>query len=237
VSWDEPLAKDNTGLEELRTDHAIGSVFPMAETTVTYTATDKFGNEAQCSFAVSVRDCEPPEVECPSDTVKNANAHDSFGFVRIDGLKITDNFGIASMSQVLHRVDSPAGETLLEHEFKELDGHPEVFQHNLKHKFGIGTNKIIISATDSNGNRGECTVIVAIADKRALTSAGLRTPSLTWRRTLEAMRRDAIFRSPCWISSLPSCRAPTTSSRARTRAQSPRPWCSRPAPPPITPGM
>src|SRR5690606_1432277 len=42
--------------------------FPLGTTSVTYTATDQYGNQATCSFDVIVKDVTPPTFnECPDD--------------------------------------------------------------------------------------------------------------------------------------------------------------------------
>ena len=44
-------------------DPPSGSMFPLGETVVTCTARDAAGNEAQCSFTVTVQDTTPPTIE------------------------------------------------------------------------------------------------------------------------------------------------------------------------------
>ena len=53
VSWTEPTADDNCGIQSLSPDHSPGEMF-SGTTTVTYTATDLHGNTATCSFDVTV---------------------------------------------------------------------------------------------------------------------------------------------------------------------------------------
>jgi hypothetical protein len=47
VNWVAPTAADNCGIQSLTSTHAPGASFPRGTTTVTYTATDKYGN-AHC---------------------------------------------------------------------------------------------------------------------------------------------------------------------------------------------
>ncbi|WP_166637241.1 HYR domain-containing protein, partial [Algoriphagus boseongensis] len=65
VSWTAPTSSDNcSGSTILQTaGPASGSVFPVGETTVTYTATDASGNTYSASFTVSVNDTEDPVIE------------------------------------------------------------------------------------------------------------------------------------------------------------------------------
>ena len=53
VSWTAPTATDTNGVT-LTSTHNPGDTFPIANTPVTYTATDKAGNTAQVSFTVSI---------------------------------------------------------------------------------------------------------------------------------------------------------------------------------------
>jgi len=54
VTWTEPTASDNCGIESFTSDYEPGDYFPVGTTTVTYTATDIHGNTATCSFDVTV---------------------------------------------------------------------------------------------------------------------------------------------------------------------------------------
>uniref|UniRef100_A0A8C3EX58 Sushi, von Willebrand factor type A, EGF and pentraxin domain-containing protein 1 n=1 Tax=Corvus moneduloides TaxID=1196302 RepID=A0A8C3EX58_CORMO len=66
ISWQVPAAEDNSGDEvSVRVTPAFipPFLFPIGEVDVTYTATDKSGNEASCTFHVKVIDAEPPVVD------------------------------------------------------------------------------------------------------------------------------------------------------------------------------
>ena len=55
LTWTEPTATDNSGTTPTVTQsHRPGDSFPVGTTTVTYTFTDMAGNQAQCSFTVTV---------------------------------------------------------------------------------------------------------------------------------------------------------------------------------------
>ena len=47
--------------------------YPVATTTLTCTAVDTATNSARCSFTVTIRDCEPPVVECRQCTNPSGN--------------------------------------------------------------------------------------------------------------------------------------------------------------------
>ena len=55
VTWTEPTATDNSGMTSTVTQsHQPGDSFNVGTTTVTYTFTDMAGNQAQCSFSVTL---------------------------------------------------------------------------------------------------------------------------------------------------------------------------------------
>lgn len=55
VTWIEPTAVDNSGLEVIIVQNASpGMEFPIGDFSVTYTFTDPAGNAATCQFVVSV---------------------------------------------------------------------------------------------------------------------------------------------------------------------------------------
>ncbi len=56
ISWTEPIGTDNSGMTPVTTKtHSPGDSFPVGTTQVMYTFTDQFGNEAVCTFAVTIR--------------------------------------------------------------------------------------------------------------------------------------------------------------------------------------
>lgn len=74
VSWSPPSATDNCEMESLTSVPAMGSIFPIGSTEVTYTALDVFGNTSTCSFTILVEDHTPPVfTTCPSDITAPAN--------------------------------------------------------------------------------------------------------------------------------------------------------------------
>ena len=55
VTWTEPTASSSPGVDITVTQsHQPGDSFPVGTTTVTYTFTDMNGNQAVCTFAVTV---------------------------------------------------------------------------------------------------------------------------------------------------------------------------------------
>jgi len=58
---------DNCPGATVTCDPASGSTFPVGTTTVTCTAVDASGNDATCTFTVTVNDAEDPVITCPPD--------------------------------------------------------------------------------------------------------------------------------------------------------------------------
>jgi hypothetical protein len=72
VSWTSPTADDNCGISSFTTTHSPGVTFPVGITTVTYTATDIYGNSHSESFDVTVIDNEKPVIQnMPQDIEVN----------------------------------------------------------------------------------------------------------------------------------------------------------------------
>uniref|UniRef100_A0A8C8AQF1 Sushi, von Willebrand factor type A, EGF and pentraxin domain-containing protein 1 n=1 Tax=Otus sunia TaxID=257818 RepID=A0A8C8AQF1_9STRI len=66
ITWQVPTAEDNSGDEvSVHVTPAFIPPFllPIGEVAITYTAADKSGNEASCTFSVKVIDAEPPVID------------------------------------------------------------------------------------------------------------------------------------------------------------------------------
>ncbi|TFV97904.1 HYR domain-containing protein, partial [Algoriphagus kandeliae] len=135
VSWSQPFATDNSGVVNLTSNFEPGSVFPIGTTRVTYTATDAAGNQATCSFDVTVTDDETPVVL----TRNRVFAIDSDQTLILSPLDVddgsTDNCGILSYQ-------------LSQTDFTLADE---------------GENIVTLTITDENGNQGSATAIVTIS--------------------------------------------------------------------------
>ncbi len=131
---------------------ASGSLFPVGDSSVTYTATDASGGVGTCTFLVSVTDGEAPTLTCPTvATVDNTDTNcgetisyatptvaDACGVVGLIPVRTT---GLAS------GVSFPAGQT----------------------------TRTTYSVTDSGGNTGTCMFDVLVRD---LTAPLISCPSL-----------------------------------------------------------
>ncbi len=73
VSWSEPTASDACGVTVTQiAGPNSGDDFSAGTTTVTYRATDPYGNQTTQSFTVTVIDNQAPVINCPADVQVNA---------------------------------------------------------------------------------------------------------------------------------------------------------------------
>ncbi|XP_071840115.1 uncharacterized protein [Apostichopus japonicus] len=96
VTWIEPTAVDNSGLEVIIVQNASpGMEFPIGDFSVTYTFTDPAGNAATCQFVVSVvEDNQPPMIMgCPMDFITSVSNTDGGQVFTWMDPTATDNSG------------------------------------------------------------------------------------------------------------------------------------------------
>lgn len=134
ATWTAPVASDNCTMT-VTSSHNPGDEFSAGITTVTYTARDASGNEATCSFLVTVQDTSAPVFSnCPSNitVVPLLNC-------RINVLWIppsaSDNCGATVTST-----------------------------HNPGSEFSVGTTTVTYTATDNAGNTATCSFTVTVTD-------------------------------------------------------------------------
>ncbi|MBK6990137.1 MAG: HYR domain-containing protein [Bacteroidetes bacterium] len=134
VSWTDPTASDNCSVSSFTQTHTSGSIFPIGTTTVTYTAVDPSGNQAVCSFDVTVVDADAPSITCPANITVN-NASGTCGQVVTFSASALDNCS-ATISY------SPASGSV----------------------FPVGTTTVTATATDPAGNAASCNFTVTVVD-------------------------------------------------------------------------
>lgn len=132
-----------------------GAEFPIGTTTVTFTATDNFGNSSTCDVVVTVLDNIAPSISCaPSQTV-NAGANADCEYIQngpgLDPIVFIENCEALGVT-ITHNYDpnnSVSNTT--------LDGAT----------FSIGIHSIIWTIEDAAGNTSTCDVSVTVIDNTA----------------------------------------------------------------------
>jgi hypothetical protein len=131
------LATDNVGVVSQGCEPASGAFFPLGTTTVNCFASDAAGLTAHCSFTVTVRDTEPPQIFCiATNLVQSMDLHRSNAVVNYTLPNATDNG--PSVTVVC---TPPSGSV-----------------------FHAGTNAVNCVATDAAGNTASCGFKIVIID-------------------------------------------------------------------------
>ncbi|UMB59399.1 HYR domain-containing protein [Lutibacter sp. A80] len=147
VTWTAPTSEDNCSVQSLTYASSPtegltnGSVFPVGETIITYTATDASGNEFPDSFTITVLDNEIPEIlGCPSNITKSNDAGECTAIVSWTEPSVTDN--CTSTGDIVWTKSHTPGTV-----------------------FPIGTTTVTYIATDEAGNNSEtCSFDVTVED-------------------------------------------------------------------------
>ncbi|KAM4536515.1 sushi, von Willebrand factor type A, EGF and pentraxin domain-containing protein 1 [Odontesthes bonariensis] len=126
VSWNVPAPSDNSKEEvmvQVKPVYSPPQLFPIGEETITYVATDRSGNQANCSFTVTVIDTEPPVIDrCRSPpTVQATNTETA---VVWEVPQFSDNSGGRLTVNSSHSPGSlcPVGETLVQYTATDAAG-------------------------------------------------------------------------------------------------------------------
>jgi MYXO-CTERM domain-containing protein len=128
-------AQDTVTAEpSLSYNRASGAVLPPGTTPITATATDKAGNQATCSFSVTVQDTTAPTLTCPADVTTQAPST-SGALVTYPPATASD--AVTALPALTY---SQASGTL----------------------FPVGTTSVTAAATDSAGNHATCAFQVIV---------------------------------------------------------------------------
>ncbi len=141
VNFQNAIAIDNCGstIVSQTAGFASGSVFPVGDTLIEFTAQDDNGNLSTCTFTITVEDDDAPDAICQNITVQL----DDMGNATITAGQI--NFGSS---------DNCGVDTL------DLD--IDTFDCS-----NVGENTVILTVTDVNGNASTCMSIVTVEDVTA----------------------------------------------------------------------
>uniref|UniRef100_A0A8C4GKW0 Sushi, von Willebrand factor type A, EGF and pentraxin domain-containing protein 1 n=1 Tax=Dicentrarchus labrax TaxID=13489 RepID=A0A8C4GKW0_DICLA len=126
VSWNVPTATDNSKEEvsvQVKPVYTPPQLFPIGKETITYIATDRSGNQANCSFTVTVIDTEPPVIDrCRSPPTVQAT--DTETAVVWEVPQFSDNSGGRLTVTSSHSSGSkfPVGETLVQYTATDAAG-------------------------------------------------------------------------------------------------------------------
>ncbi len=155
-----PATADDFFPPVIITNDAPPAVFPLGETTVTWTATDDNGNESTAVQIVTVVDTTDPVITPPDDIEIPATQPSTV-------LSETDIGGPATASDI-------------------VDPSPVITNDIPAEGFPIGDNTVTWTATDASGNISTATQVVTLADAIApvltipadvtITAQGLNTP-------------------------------------------------------------
>ncbi|CAJ1086014.1 sushi%2C von Willebrand factor type A, EGF and pentraxin domain-containing protein 1 [Xyrichtys novacula] len=138
VSWDVPIATDNSREEvavQVKPVYTPPALFPIGKETIIYIATDRSGNQANCSFTVTVIDTEPPVIDrCRSPPTVQA----------------TDTETAAVVWEVPQFSDNSGGRLTVTN------------SHSPGSQFPVGETLVQYTATDAAGNSRTCNLTVTV---------------------------------------------------------------------------
>jgi len=130
-----PTTTDNCPGVSVLCTPASGSSFAKGTNTVNCTATDASGNTAGCSFAVVVRDFEPPTITCSTNIAVHTDPGQCSAVVSFSATTGDNCPGVSFVCT------PPSGAT-----------------------FAKGTNTVNCTATDASGNTASCSFVVVVND-------------------------------------------------------------------------
>ena len=139
ASWTEPTSSDNCPGNTINQTSGLvsGSLFPLGISTISYEASDAYGNTFEASFTVTVNDTEAPSISAVNDFEVNPDSGCDFIIPDYTALaSAADNCGVQSIQQ------APPPGTL-------VSGHGN-------------TQLITLTANDVNGNSSSTTFTITL---------------------------------------------------------------------------
>jgi large repetitive protein len=140
VNYTLPSVADNCNTVNVTRTAGLAPLaqFPKGQTTVTYVAIDPSGNQANCSFHVTVQDTQVPLITCPASFTVNNNASVCGTRATFALPTVSDNCGAPNVTQT---VGLASGQL-----------------------FPIGVTRVNFSATDAVGLTSDCSLTVTVVD-------------------------------------------------------------------------
>ncbi|MBI3873136.1 MAG: HYR domain-containing protein, partial [candidate division Zixibacteria bacterium] len=111
-----------------------GIFLPVGDTYIDCMVTDASGNTDQCQYKITIRDVEPPVIQCPADIVVIVGVSEIGAPVTLPAATATDN-----CPGVTIKCDSASGAF-----------------------FNVGTTEVCCTATDASGNKDTCCFKVSV---------------------------------------------------------------------------
>ncbi len=147
VSWVAPVAVDNCPIVTTQTaGPAIGSLFPVGTTTITYSATDTYSQTITCTFNVTVIDIENPTITCVGpqarDTDSGVCTYTVVG-TEFDNLTEGDNCAF-TVTNNINGTSTLASEVL-----------------------NIGVTNVVWTILDANGLFSTCNLNITVSDNES----------------------------------------------------------------------
>uniref|UniRef100_A0A8C2X8M0 Sushi, von Willebrand factor type A, EGF and pentraxin domain-containing protein 1 n=1 Tax=Cyclopterus lumpus TaxID=8103 RepID=A0A8C2X8M0_CYCLU len=130
VSWSVPTATDNSKEEvvvQVKPVYNPPQLLPIGKETITYIGTDRSGNQANCSFTVTVIDTEPPVIDrCRSPPTIQATDTETAAVWEVP--QFSDNSGGRLTVTSSHTPGSvfPVGETLVQYTATDAAGNSRI---------------------------------------------------------------------------------------------------------------
>ncbi len=155
ANWTPPTLGDNCPESTSDSNYDPGDFFPVGTTTVTYSGSDKAGNQAiDCSFTVSVTDTEKPQIACPGDISTGTDPGVCGAQVNFTPAIANDNCQVAEVKARYRPVDHNGG-SLGSWTSRVVD--PSGF-------FPVGRYQVQWRAKDIYGNKRSCSHYLEVYD-------------------------------------------------------------------------
>jgi gliding motility-associated-like protein len=184
VNYPAPTATDNCAVADIALTGGIasGETFPVGPTTVSFTATDAAGNEATCSFAVTLLEIVPPVVDCPGDISATADPQQCTANVDFDPPTATDNCGEVTITQTAGPAPGsafPPGSTAVTYIISDLSGNEVVCTFNVVVNDVTPPTLLCSEPTVVPNEPGQCGAVVNYPLPTASDACGNLTIALT----------------------------------------------------------